>query len=93
MGSTGTCGTGTMAVRDRRLRDLAAYLCAVTLIVIPWSDGGRAPAGQAALVLLVTPFGIAEDHGIRNFKFKFPGFNKVKEYAKKNQGTASLVSP
>jgi O-antigen ligase len=59
MVSTGRSATGTMAPPDRRLLRLATYLSAATLIVIPWADGGRSPAGQAAVVLLMAVAGAA----------------------------------
>jgi putative inorganic carbon (hco3(-)) transporter len=59
MVSTDRSVTGTMAPPDRRVLRLATYLFAATLIVIPWADGGRSPAGQAAVVLLMVLAGAA----------------------------------
>lgn len=56
---TGTSATGTMAPPDRRSVSLAVCIIAATVIGLPWADGGRSPAGQAAVVLLLALAGAA----------------------------------
>ncbi|RPI07455.1 MAG: hypothetical protein EHM71_10525, partial [Zetaproteobacteria bacterium] len=48
-----------MAQPERPPLSLAACILAATLIGLPWADGGRSPAGQAAVVLLLALAGAA----------------------------------
>jgi putative inorganic carbon (HCO3(-)) transporter len=54
MASTGRFAIGRMVPADtRRLLALSIFVLAGTLIGLPWATGGRSPAGQACLVLLL----------------------------------------
>lgn len=48
-----------MPTRDSRLLPLAILILAGLQVVLPWADGGRSPAGQAGLVLLLVLAGAA----------------------------------
>jgi putative inorganic carbon (hco3(-)) transporter len=48
-----------MAQPDRRSFSLPLCILAAVLVGLPWADGGRSPAGQAAVVLLLALAGAA----------------------------------
>jgi putative inorganic carbon (hco3(-)) transporter len=52
MAWTGTAATGTMAIPSSRSPQLACLVLAGTVMLLPWTIGGRSPTGQALAVLL-----------------------------------------